>query len=204
MKREFEFEPRYSDIEQSLEERKSRIKTICFKTCSKCGEIKPIFKFSIEKRNTDGRLGICKECRNKESLEYYYQNRELILVKIKEYQKINKKDRSLYFKDYRRKHKKQLKENAKKWYMSNKKAIKKRNLKYYQENKEACQARRERWIIDNREKIRKYNREYKRKSRAVILCPKGKEEQKKISRTFKEYPITLTGKQEKERERILS
>ncbi|MBA7560456.1 hypothetical protein ES695_17915 [Candidatus Atribacteria bacterium 1244-E10-H5-B2] len=160
----------FSPVGLDFQERENKIreKTKCFKTCSKCGEIKPIFKFSIEKRNTDGRLGICKECRNKESLEYYYQNRELILVKIKEYQKINKKDRSLYFKDYWRKHKKQLKENAKKWYKSNKKAIKKRNLKYYQENKEACLDRRKLWIIKNRERIRKYNREYNLKHRIAI------------------------------------
>ncbi|MBA7556176.1 hypothetical protein ES705_48875 [subsurface metagenome] len=201
-KKSFEFDTRYSDVEQDLQDREDRIKTLCFKTCSKCGEIKPIFKFSLDKRNTDGRVGICKSCRGRESLEYYYQNRDKILIRNKEYQ--NKKDRSVYFKDYRREHEEHLKKLAASWYKKNKKAIKKRSLKYYEENKEACQARRERWIIDNREKIRKYNREYKRKSRAVILCPKGKEEQKKISRTFKEYPITLTGKQEKERERILS
>ncbi len=168
MKREFEFEPRYSDIEQSLEERKSRIKTICFKTCSKCGETKPIFKFSIEKRNTDGRLGVCKVCRSRESLKYYYQNRDKILIRNKEYQETNKKDRSVYFKNYREEHKEHLKKLAGKWYKKNKKAIKKRNLKYYQENKEACQARRERWIIDNREKIKKYNQEYNLKHRIAI------------------------------------
>ena len=161
MKKEFEFDTRYSDIEQSLEERKSKIKTRCFKTCSKCGETKFIFKFSLDKRNLDGRMNICKACRGRESLEYYYQNRDKILIRNKEYQ--NKKDRSFYFKDYRREHEEHLKKLATKWYKKNKKAIKKRNLQYYQENKEACQARRELWIIKNKEKIREYNREYKRK-----------------------------------------
>ncbi len=163
-KKSFEFDTRYSDIEQSLEERKSRIKTICFKTCSRCGETKFIFKFSEEKRNTDGRIGICKTCRSRESLEYYYQNKDRILIQIKEYQ--DKKGRSNYFKDYRREHKEHLKKNAGKWYKKNKKAIKKRNLKYYQENLEACQIRRKLWIEKNRERIRKYNREYKRKRKA--------------------------------------
>ncbi|GAH60627.1 unnamed protein product, partial [marine sediment metagenome] len=49
-KKPYEFDTRYSDVEQSLEERKSRVKTICFKTCSKCGEKKFIFKFSLDKR----------------------------------------------------------------------------------------------------------------------------------------------------------
>jgi len=167
VKKSFEFEPRYSDIEQSLEERKSRIKTICFKTCSKCGEIKLIFKFSIDKRSLDGRTNVCKACRSREGLNYYYHNRVKMLIQNREYLKANKKKRSIYSKDYRRKHKERLKELAQKWYKSNKKAIKKRNLKYYQENKEACQIRRKLWIEKNKERIKKYNREYKRKHKTA-------------------------------------
>lgn len=163
-KRSYEFDTLFSDIEQELEERKNRIKAIRFKICSKCGETKPIYKFSIDKRNIDGRLGVCKTCRSLESLEYYYQNRDKILIRIKEYQETHKKDRSVYFKDYWKEHKEHLKKLAGEWYKSNKKAIKKRNLKYYEENREACQAIRELWREKNKEKIKKYNREYKSKA----------------------------------------
>ena len=162
MKREFEFDTRYSDVEQDLQERENRIKTICFKICSKCGETKSIFKFSIDKRNLDGRTNVCKACRSREGLKYYYHNRVKMLIQNREYLKANKENRSIYSKRYRRKHKEQLKKNAHKWYKKNKKAIKKRNLEYYQENKEACQIRRKLWIEKNRERIREYNREYKR------------------------------------------
>jgi len=161
-KKPYEFDTLFSDIEQELEKRKNRIKAIRFKTCSKCGETKPIYKFPKDKRNTDGRLGICKKCRSQESLKYYYQDRERILIRIKEYQKNNKEDRSKYFQDYRKKNKKHLKKLAGEWYKKNKKAIKKRNLKYYEENREACQAIRELWREKNKEKIKKYNREYAR------------------------------------------
>jgi hypothetical protein len=160
-KKSYEFDTRYSDVEQGLEERKNRIKTICFKTCSKCGEIKSIFKFSLDKRNLDDRIGVCKVCRGRESLEYYYQNRDKILIRNKEYQ--DKKDRSVYFKDYRREHEERLKKLAASWYRKNKKAIKKRNLQYYEEHKEACQAIRGLWREKNKEKIKKYNQEYKAK-----------------------------------------
>ena len=168
-KKSFEFDTRYSDVEQDLQDRENRIKPICFKTCSKCGETKPVFKFSLDKWNLDGRTGICKECRSREHLKYYYQNRSRILIKVKEYQDNHKKARNIYNKNYREKNKEKLKKNARKWYRSNKKAIKKRNLKYYQENKEACQARRERWIIDNREKIKKYNQEYNLKRKILMV-----------------------------------
>jgi len=166
VKREFEFDTRYSDVEQDLQERENRIKTICFKICSKCGETKSIFKFSIDKRNLDGRTNVCKACRSREGLKYYYHNRVKMLIQNREYLKANKENRSIYSKRYRRKHKEQLKKNAKKWYKKNKKAIKKRNLEYYQENKEACQIRRKLWIENNKERIREYNREYKRKHKA--------------------------------------
>ncbi|MBA7575286.1 hypothetical protein ES695_16745 [Candidatus Atribacteria bacterium 1244-E10-H5-B2] len=160
----------FSPIGLDFQERENKIreKTKCFKTCSKCGEIKPVFKFSVDKRNLNSRTNICKECRNREALKYYYQNQSKILIQGKEYRDNHKKNRSIYNEKYREDHKEQLKKNAKKWYMSNKEAIKERNLKYYQENKEACQIRRELWIIKNRERIRKYNREYKLKHRIAI------------------------------------
>lgn len=139
-----------------------------FKICPKCGERKLALRFSVDKRNSDGRTNICKACRNRETLKYYYQNQSKILIQGKEYSDNHKKNRSIYNEKYREDHKEQLKKNAKKWYKSNKKAIKKRNLKYYQENLEACQIRRKLWIENNRERIKKYNREYKRNRRITI------------------------------------
>lgn len=159
-KKSFEFATRFSDIEQDLQEREDQIKPIRFKTCSSCGETKLIFKFSVDKRNTDGRVGVCKVCRNRESLEYYYQNRDKILIRNKEYQDTHKRDRRVYFQDYRRENEEHLKKLAGKWYKRNRKKIKKRNLKYYEEHKQACQIRRGLWIEKNKEKIKKYNREY--------------------------------------------
>ena len=142
-------------------------RTKCFKTCSKCGETKLIFKFSVDKRNLDGRISVCKACRSLEYLKYYYHNRDKILIQVREYHKNNKRDRSIYFKDYREKHKEYLKELASKWYLENKETIKKRNLKYYQANEEVCKQRRKLWIEKNRERIKKYNRQYKRKHKVL-------------------------------------
>jgi post-segregation antitoxin (ccd killing protein) len=165
MKRSFEFDTLFSDIEQRLEERKDSIKPIKFKVCSECKQKKPIFKFSVNKRNLEGRTNICKECRSREYLRYYYQNRERILIKCKEYRDTDKGNRSAYSENYRKDNRERLKKKAGEWYKKNRKAIKKRNLKYYQENKEACLAIRELWREKNKEGIKKYNREYKRKQR---------------------------------------
>lgn len=166
-KESYEFETRYSDIERNLQERKEKETKKRFKTCSKCGERKSLLYFAVDRRSSDGRTGDCKTCRSRESSEYYYQNREQILIKVKEYQETHKEGRSVYFENYQRDHKEHLKKVASKRYKKNKKAIKKRNLKYYQENKEACRIRRGLWLEKNKERVKKYNREYKKlKSRA--------------------------------------
>ena len=129
-----------------------RERTKCFKTCSKCGETKLIFKFSVDKRNLDGRIRVCKKCQSREYLEYHYHNRGKILIQNKEYRDAHKGGRSIYFKNYQKEHKEHLKELARKWYLENKEAIKERNNKYYQEHREACQTRRKLWRIKNEEK----------------------------------------------------
>ena len=128
MRRDLEFSNLFSPAWQDFQERKNRIKTVCFKVCSKCGKIKQIFKFSVDKRNIDGRTNICKACKILEYLKYYYQNREKILIQSKKYRDTNKRDRSIYFKNYRKEHKEQLKKNAREWYIKNKEAIKEGGL----------------------------------------------------------------------------
>lgn len=136
-------------------------RTKCFKTCSKCGETKLIFKFSTDRWNIDGRTNICKACRSLEGLKYYYHNRGKMLIQNKEYRDTHKRDRSIYFRNYQKEHKEHLKELAREWYKKNREKIKERNKKYYQDHKEACQTRRKLWRIKNKERIREYNRKYK-------------------------------------------
>ena len=126
VKKSFEFATRFSDFEKELEEREEKEATKIFKACKKCGERKPLFHFSKDKRSAGGRINICKACRSKEALEYYYQNKDWLLIKIKEYQ--DGKDRSKYFQDYKIKHKEYLKKTAHAWYKKNRKRIKKRDL----------------------------------------------------------------------------
>jgi len=148
---------------------KLKERTKCFKTCSKCGETKLIFKFSADRRNIDGRTNICKACRSLEGLKYYYQNRGKMLIQNKEYRDTHKRDRSIYLKNYQKEHKEHLKERAREWYIKNREKIKERNKKYYQDHEQACLVRRRIWRIKNREGIRKYNREYKLEHKITSL-----------------------------------
>jgi hypothetical protein len=48
------------------------------KTCSKCGETKPLDEFYRHPQMTDGRLGKCKECTKKDVKRRYDMNPEVI------------------------------------------------------------------------------------------------------------------------------
>ncbi|MBA7533776.1 hypothetical protein ES705_26020 [subsurface metagenome] len=155
--------------EKELEEREEKERIKFFKVCSRCGEKKSIPNFSVDKRNTlkGGRTNICKVCKVIENQEYYYKNRDKILIRLKRYRDNHRGERKTYYRIYQEKNREKLSKLAKKWYQKNKKRIKKRNLKYYQENLEACLLRRKLWIEKNKEKIKKYNREYKRKHKVL-------------------------------------
>ncbi|GAI63463.1 unnamed protein product, partial [marine sediment metagenome] len=141
---------------QKLEDRKSKI-TRCFKTCLRCRERKPIYQFSKDKRNTNGRTSVCKKCRIIEYLKYYQENRDRILIVHKKYRDDHERFRAKYYQDYQEKNREKLSKLASEWYQANKEAIKKRNLKYYNANLEACKQRKELWRENNKEKIKKYN-----------------------------------------------
>ncbi len=128
VKKPYEFIDSSSQKERELEleEREEKERSKIFKTCLKCGERKSLLYFAKDKRYRSGRMGICKTCRAKESLRYYYENKEKILIKIKEYQ--DTRDRSKYFESYKIDHKEHLQKIASKWYKKNRKRIKKRNL----------------------------------------------------------------------------
>lgn len=121
-------------VEQKLGEREEKELVKVFKVCSRCGERKGLFHFTTDKRNGDGRMGICKICRSRESLKFYYENREELLIKIKEYR--DKQDRTKYFADYQKDHKEHLKKVGHRWYMKNRKRIKKeRGIKMISQDK---------------------------------------------------------------------
>lgn len=165
-KRSFDFEDfRFSELGKELEQRKEKEASLVFGICSECGERKPAFLFSRDKRNTllVGRTNICKSCRIIIYMDYYRENKSEILIKNKKYRDLHKGDRSKYYKDYQENHKEELKEKAHKWYLKNKEKIKARNLQYFRVHEQACKVRRKIWIEKNKEKIKKYNREYRQK-----------------------------------------
>ena len=59
------------------------------KTCSKCGETKPLSAYYRNKRAKDGRQSACKECRSAEQQAYYTRNGDRIRATVAAYRKAN-------------------------------------------------------------------------------------------------------------------
>lgn len=129
------------------------------KICKQCEIEKDICEFSIVKSNSDGRSNICKKCEkiNKEiweskniehvneyRLKYYDNNRDNMLIKMKDYRENNKE----YFN-----------KKNKEYYLKNKKSEIERSTKYYEDNKEKVNIIRKINIKNKIEKYRAMNRE---------------------------------------------
>ncbi|GAJ02991.1 unnamed protein product, partial [marine sediment metagenome] len=109
-----------NQLEEKLLERERKVSTKIFKVCLKCKVRKPLFQFTTDKRNTNGRASICKKCKIIEYLKYYYGDRDRILIVHKKYRDDHKGQRTIYFKDYQKDHKEHLQKVAANWYKKNK------------------------------------------------------------------------------------
>lgn len=124
------------------------------KTCSKCGETKLITEFHIKKSSKDGRIGICRACKNNYSKKYYIENKE----KITEYQEGYRKSNYSYIADRDRK-----------YYEKNRDKKSKYNKEYYLRNRDEIKNKQKHRHLKSIENKREYNRNYHRKNREALI-----------------------------------
>jgi hypothetical protein len=106
---------------------------VTHKVCSKCGELKGIDEFNVNKRTLDGCQCKCKKCQK----QYYEENKE----HSKQYYEENK-------------------EHSKQYYEENKERIKEYSKQYYEENKERIKEYSKQYKEGNKEQTKEYNKRY--------------------------------------------
>ena len=155
------------------------------KTCTKCGETKPLEEFHKHKGRSDGRATQCKACnleqqrkyreRNREKLRdlnrnYYQRNRETLLERSKAYYEVNRDRIAEQKRDYYQDNKPRIREQQKEYRQANGPVIRRRSRRRYAENiewhREYRRLNRDRrreqyrqWLEANRERVRQYRRE---------------------------------------------
>ena len=89
------------------------------KTCTKCGETKPLDQYHRDSRQRDGRHPSCKDCKAKWSSKYYSENRAVIRG---------------YQAKYRTANREKAKRASRDWYVRNRETMRERHASYRSEN----------------------------------------------------------------------
>jgi hypothetical protein len=104
------------------------------KICLICKKEKFITEFH-KGNDIDGLRFECKECRKKDTAEYYKKNKEKILKNTKKYYKVHKKEYLEYNKNYYLLNKYKISEKIKDYYLKHKTEIDEYRKKYHQEHR---------------------------------------------------------------------
>ena len=116
------------------------------KTCTKCNKEKPVSEFHAATRNLYGVQGSCKICYNKYAKEYYYRNKNIVLVrqaKRRSDPELSKRGR-ITAKSYREKHKDRILKRISAWKKENRVRINELRRVWAKRNKHimnACAAK---------------------------------------------------------------
>jgi hypothetical protein len=72
------------------------------KPCKKCGVVKPLHEFYEARGTRDGHRGSCKSCESARRAEWYQQNRERVIGKVRSWRHENRDRYLAYQRDYKR------------------------------------------------------------------------------------------------------
>jgi len=147
--------------------------TVAMKTCSKCGEEKPLSLFHKNSHSKDGLYPSCKDCKNKQKQGYQKANPEKVKEsKRREYKKhrerylsYSKKYNKQYYQEhsdeilertslYRKKYPEVSRESTRRWRMKNPEKAIKKSRQYYWANPGKGREATANWRKSNPEKVK--------------------------------------------------
>ena len=105
------------------------------KTCTKCGETKPLDDFHRDKTGAGGRRPDCKECVREYKRRYHEENRDKELDRHRRYHEENRDK------------------------------VRERKRRYYEENRDKVLEYKRRYHEENRDKVLEYKRRYHEENR---------------------------------------
>ena len=108
------------------------------KTCTKCGETKPLGDFHRDQSSADGRQARCRECAAEYRRRYYEKNRD------------------------------KVRERNRRWREENRDKVRECDRRYREENRDKALERRRRYLAENRDKALEYQRRHREENRAYL------------------------------------
>ena len=120
------------------------------KTCTKCGETKPLDDFHRDKTRAGGRRPECKECVREDLRRYYEENHDKRLE---------------YARRYREENRDKVRESERRYYEENRDKVWERKRRCYEENRDKKLEYQRRYYEENRDKVRKSQSRYYEENR---------------------------------------
>lgn len=180
------------------------------KACSKCKVEKVAAEFGRNPKNKSGLFSWCRRCMTDASKNYYLQNKDIVIEKIKKryrenpsitiarvalWRETNKERHKITYKKWYNKNKENRKAYHKQWAVKNRDQIKDKVKRYYTANREIINGKRKIYRSNNRNVLSEKQKEYRDKNKPLII-EKKKREYKKIKNNPIQYSKALNIKKE--------
>lgn len=128
-----------------------------YKTCTKCGQSKPLAQFSKhngKKSSKSGYRSNCKTCQVLSNRLYRSKNREKVNAAKRAYDDRNKEQKAALDKKYRLANQAKIAQRNKLWRITNKDELQKKALAWRISNKERKAITDKAWAQNNKENVR--------------------------------------------------
>lgn len=151
------------------------------KTCSKCGQTKPVDEFNRDKNRKDGRYPHCRECHRADNRARYAADPSKKLAQNAEWQRENRDKVAVIYKRWADKNTDRLNEYNRQWraatgkgreyamqdYWKNREARMAANRAWQKANPDIVAAISAKWRAENPEQKAAYSRNYKARKKAA-------------------------------------
>ena len=139
------------------------------KTCTKCGETKPLDDFHRDKTGAGGRRPDCKECVREYKRRYHEENRDKRLEYNRRYHEENRDKVLEYKRRYYEENRDKVLESQRRYYEENRDKVLEYKRRYHEENRDKRLESHRRYYEENRDKVLEYRRCYHEENRDKVL-----------------------------------
>lgn len=128
------------------------------KHCSKCGQLKPLDQYRVNKASKDGYQSACKQCQK----QHYIDNKQKYQTKAKQWRIDKPSQYQKSTKAYYETNAESIKQRVRTWQRDNKTYVKQKAKERYMANAEQRREKTRAWIAANREHKRLKDSEYQK------------------------------------------
>jgi hypothetical protein len=123
------------------------------KTCTKCGQSKPLSEYYRDAKARDGHQFHCKQCDGASRRAYYQANKVKILEHNEKYAKENRDIILAYGKQYHAGHREENRQRCHEYYLANKERMNAQSSAYQQAHKEERSLYQKQYQVENKERL---------------------------------------------------